>query len=257
MSAAAATQTVAERSAAVAQIEAVPEPYGGKVLTRGHLTVGTVIALSPLMVVITGGVLIWLGTTLMNQSILRALTTGFAGFALIIAAVCVLAWYGDFLPSRYLYRLTRREFAQRPDCLVDPDDPEAIYVEIVPRAHWSKVMMDTASDMGFLKVDPRRREILFEGDKERYRIPAEAVESCDVEAFTAPMDQQGTTVYQMAVLRARTPDGLWEAPLSRRHIAAKKRNNAVREEQADELQRLMCSILPQRTAAPVVVPQLL
>jgi len=44
-------------------------------------------------------------------------------------------------------------------------------------------MPDDPSDRGFLLVDPAGRRILFEGLRERMRIPADALISCDVEGM--------------------------------------------------------------------------
>jgi hypothetical protein len=90
-------------------------------------------------------------------------------------------------------------------------------VDVVPRANWNRMMFENAADIGFLAVDTERREIRFEGDKERYRIPAEAIVSCElaksVLLSTARPDAPG---FWMAVIRAWDQSGIWEAPIAPR-----------------------------------------
>ena len=47
-------------------------------------------------------------------------------------------------------------------------------------------MLETASDVGFLRLDSARGLLLFEGDKERYWVPAGAILSCEVEQVEPP-----------------------------------------------------------------------
>src|SRR5262249_41893411 len=42
-------------------------------------------------------------------------------------------------------------------------------------------ILNRETDYGFLKIDPARRCLTFEGILERYRIPADAITSCEVE----------------------------------------------------------------------------
>src|SRR5947209_1116197 len=81
----------------------------------------------------------------------------------------------------YLFRKARTELLQRPDVIVDPNTPEAIFVEVIPRRNWGQLALQNAEDIGFLHLDAQRRQLLFEGDNKRYRIPVRAVLSCDVE----------------------------------------------------------------------------
>ena len=49
------------------------------------------------------------------------------------------------------------------------------FVDIIPRHNWGKMMMENATDIGFLQMDSRRRQLIFEGDRERYWIPVESI----------------------------------------------------------------------------------
>ncbi len=102
---------------------------------------------------------------------------GVLGIASFAGGALLLAWYADFLPSRYLYRVTKRELELRPERWVEPNNPEAAYIQVIPRENWGRVMLENASDVGLLWIDTARRQLLFEGDRQRYRIPAASIVS--------------------------------------------------------------------------------
>jgi hypothetical protein len=125
-------------------------------------------------------------------------------------------WEPTILANRWLEKRTRTEFQKRPTLLVRPDDPEAVFVEVVPKLNWGRMSLETASDIGFLRLDRTRREILFEGDKECYRIPAMALTSCDVEVFVEGQGTAAASKVFFLVLRSQRAGNLWEAPIRRR-----------------------------------------
>jgi hypothetical protein len=114
--------------------------------------------------------------------------------------------------NRYIRKALHQELGHRTSLLVDPNDPDAIFAECVPKMNWGKIMLDNAADVGLLVVDQQKREIRFEGDKERWRIPAAAITYCQLEVFVR---QQGHTRSKIfyAVIRANHRNGFWEAPL--------------------------------------------
>lgn len=155
------------------------------------------------------------------------------GVALFLGNLVMILTAPDYFATRYITRLVRREFARRPGHLVDPKDPAARLVQIIPRANWGKLKLEDASDIGFLRVDKQRGEVLFEGDKEYYRIPAAAVTSCEVERFVSGEGTHGATTLYRLVLQANVPGGFWEAPIAPRggvgKFRAKKREKWARE----------------------------
>ena len=52
---------------------------------------------------------------------------------------------------------------------------------------------------------PERREVLFEGDNEYYRIPAAAITSCEVERYVQGEGTHGATAFYRLVLEVNTP----------------------------------------------------
>jgi hypothetical protein len=139
----------------------------------------------------------------------------------------------------FFKRLAKREIRSRPNWIVDPDDPEARFVQIVPRCNWGRMMLETATDVGFLKIDKERREILFEGDKERYRIPGSAIIACDVEPIDYGQGTSGGITQYTTVVHAYCKSGMWENPIGQRGdfgiLGAGKRLRLAEEMRAEML----------------------
>jgi hypothetical protein len=78
------------------------------------------------------------------------------------------------------------------------------------------MMLDTATDVGFLLVDAAHREVLFEGDHERIRIPVGAILSCKVEQTIIGDPSLEGMKYYFTVIRARHASGPRELPFAYR-----------------------------------------
>jgi hypothetical protein len=133
--------------------------------------------------------------------------------------------------NRYLLARLTGELSQRPDRIVKESEADAEFVEVVPRAHWGKAMLETATDVGLLRIDARRREILFEGDRERWRIPAGAVLNCAAEPAMPP---GSAVLYYMLVLSVRTAEGPRELSLAVRATSLFPSGNAWRQAWAEQ-----------------------
>ena len=95
-------------------------------------------------------------------------------------------------------------------------------------------MLEPASDIGFFAIDQKRRELLFEGDIKRYRIPFEAVQSCQIEEYSLGYEQWKADVHFVTVLTVETATGPRELPLAGRHIEFQRRRAPQRRAQANE-----------------------
>ena len=175
-------------------------------------------------------------------------------YIFMIALGVPLAVVGGFLGLRkpsclatwYLRNQARRELRSRPNPIVDPEDPEAIFVEVVPRKNWGRMMLETATDVGFILVDPARQELRFEGDCETYRIPGGAILSCEVEEFTQGQGTAGSVSFYPTVIRANHASGTWEAPVLKRGDVGSSGNDQ-RLERAQDLCAKIRSIIPPLT----------
>ena len=140
-----------------------------------------------------------------------------AGFGFLFGAVG-LARYINVIPARYLHARLCREIAARSDAIVRPDDPDAIFVEVVPRRNWVPSNNENADDFGLLRVDRERGLILFEGGAERWALPASAVIGCDVSEYCAHPQTGEPANVPLLVLTAMVDGREWERPLNRRSL---------------------------------------
>ena len=184
------------RFPAMAYMEPLPEKYTGKVLTPKTTMIVTLLtllvgslSLIGILVALFGAFIAfpqgegWNNVSLANKIIGIALLS----FGILLAGVFMVVGLSNpgFIANRYLRKRIRTVCALRPHCMVNPAHPEALFVEIVPRRNWLRQMFEHAADIGFFYVDGLRQEIFFEGDKERYQIPGDAVFSCEVERVAA------------------------------------------------------------------------
>jgi hypothetical protein len=210
----------------------VESDYAGKVLTRRNTYLGLAYVLGGLVVIIGGMALaLWGGMMAfpdktMPQNVspekkaLGIFLLSVGGLFFGSTAILFLA-NPTYFGNRFLLRKTREEFSRRSRPLVDPNDPEALFTEVVPKLNWGRSLLETASDIGFLKVDAGRREILFEGDKQRFRVPADAITHCALEFFVNGQGSHAATKIYYVVLRANRPNEFWEVPLRERRGSGK------------------------------------
>jgi hypothetical protein len=141
-----------------------------------------------------------------------------------------------------MWHQTWRAFELRPNSAVDLNDPDLFFVDIIPRINWGKMMMENASDIGFLELDKKRRELVFEGDRERYWIPVESILEVKHESWAETVQHQLQTspsLNHLVVVRAMTAAGPWETWFYRRQN--KFRMNTATRRLADALE-LECKI---------------
>ena len=207
-----------------ARIWPIPAPYAGQVENpRNRLLARLVVWKSMLLPVpvvallLPGGTwLLW--TFVVGNNLLP--TWVLVAYVLVVGFSCVawLHWWyrpGQMVPLkhgiRFNHRLLRRAIAERPQSLVAADDPQAVFCEMLPRRIWGSGHADFGEyDTGLLRVDAQKRGIIFEGDRERYWIPAAAVLKCEAEVHSST---SATTAGLWAVvLRVRLGKGTWEFP---------------------------------------------
>jgi hypothetical protein len=157
----------------------------------------------------------------------------------------VVCWINiDYPAILYASRWLRGVIAERPDALVDVYNPASHVVSVVPRSQWHQLHSTKPVDVGVLLVDPKQRRLLFEGVKERYVIPADAVVKCVVERIIA---QSASVNFFAVVLTVRCADsaresliggyrdGCWEVPFVCRANEFRRYNTAYRRGLADKL----------------------
>lgn len=231
----------------VAAFERLPDSAGGAGLDR----CGKIEFMLGLSIVIAGLIgigLIVLGAVRIDWNVPFGSPLDLCVFAFGVAitlAACIVGVVNiDFPGMRYANRWIRRVIAERPDALVGADSPDAIFVDVVPRAQWHQIIPDKAADRGLLLLDHQRGRVLFEGAKERYVIPVEAVLSSKVVPM---MPHTGNWNFYAMVLTVRYPaespssltggrrDDEWEIPFLARPTRFRRYSTAARRELADTL----------------------
>lgn len=137
----------------------------------------------------------------------------------LASIVLVRSWYDPHgsmatrLGKRFHKRLLLAAVASRPDSLISADNPSAFVAEMCPRRLWlaGENSPYGASNLGLMLVDHDSRAILFEGDYERYWIPAESILDARVERV--PIGEPTTASYYGVVLQVRLASRAWELPL--------------------------------------------
>jgi hypothetical protein len=217
----------------IAEITAVPTTDARYLLNSFNTGMATGLTLLPILVgafSLLGGV--GVGISIYGKVPVAATILIGLGILCSVLSVVALVAYQQFLAGRYLRWIARWTFSRRSDLLVRPDDPEAVFIDIIPRSHWGEAMVEPATDMGFFTIDHDHRELLFEGDVKRYRIPFEAVGSCQIEEYSLGHEQWKADVHFVTVLTVETATGPREIPLSGRHLEFRSRRAAERRLQA-------------------------
>ncbi len=218
----------------VARITPVLEPYRQRVRSKGYALWVNLIGLTTGIYFFGGGGLAALGVWLATE---KGLPLAWA--AVVVGALGFLwgGYVGLYCPSvpenRWINRRLRREIGQRPDTTVDPRDSQARYVSLIPRESFSKIQWTMASDLLLLKIDPRGRRLVLEGDCDRYLIPAGSISLCQPECFFHPIDKQNRNELWMARLMVRVEEGMRELLLSVDHIGWTPMTNAGRRKTAE------------------------
>jgi hypothetical protein len=235
-----------------ARIERLGEGEAGQILTPGRLRLSVFMALGPLVVLLVVG-LGACGYVVYRAKFLNAAVSAADGLAAIggMGLIMFGFWFtnrfGNLVPMRWLRAVARSTLEMRPNAVLDPRDPEAEFVEVIPRTNWGKSMTRQSIDTGLLKVDELSRTVLFEGDQERWRIPAASLISADVESYRPASyveGQQGGEVYFVTVIRANVGGEIWEAPVSKNHVELRPKTNRLRERNALLLRDRIRAIMP-------------
>jgi len=236
----------------LATVNAVEPADAGRVLTRTNALLQTAIG----VILIFGG----LGLAFVPSIVIAHLPgqqpdwlVGVGVVAMMLMIALNLVWlvgsYPMYFTMRFMLWQTRRAFDARLNPAVDLNDPELVFVDIVPPINRGKHMMENASDIGFLKIDKSRRELIFEGDRERYWIPAESILEVKHEYWADSVKHQLQSAPNLnhdILVRAMTANGPWETWLYRRHHRFRAKTAKRRLADALELQAMIAELVDVR-----------
>lgn len=164
-----------------AQIEVLAPEQSSKILFSQSMVILRVLTkLSPIVFFIGVAILIFGGIPRESGPSLFLPSFFVATFLMVLAALISMR----DLKNHWLRRVARRVVSRRSGSLVAPDSG-AWFVEVVPKANWEvRSLPESATDVGFLAFDFQARILLFEGDRERYRIPADALLDCRQDSYS-------------------------------------------------------------------------
>lgn len=252
-----ATPTLVATPTATARVETLDEQQVGQIQTPSRRKLAMAMEIVPLLVPLSA-LLGLVGLVAYRLLVTRGLVpvvdlaAGGGGLALLVGGLWIAGRYGSLAPALFMRAAARSVIELRPDALLNPRDPDAVFVSVVPRANWGKVMLNQSTDVGFLKVDPSSRCLLFEGDRERWRIPAQSLVSVGVESYVPLGKTEAPTGegeghqerYFLTVIQARVGEALWEAPVSKAPVEWRPRTNKLREDNAVALRDRVRDLLP-------------
>ena len=202
--------------------EAIPAPFCGGVISTANVVKAVFLSAAPVLSLLPVSIPLILGVILVAplldpergddfpgvpSTVRWSLLVG-GGIALGLAGIWACR-HGTSLRDRFFWRRTCDAVGQRPEVWVDSDDPEACFVEIVPRQNWQKVKAETATDFGFLKCDAERAALYFEGDSRRIAIPLDTLTRCAAEPIA---DFLGMVQHWALVVEASDGEKMLEFP---------------------------------------------
>jgi hypothetical protein len=236
----------------LAQVEPVEPGEAGRILKGNNILKQTVIGIGSGL----GGFALALGV----PAIFMSMNPKPPDWVAIVAIVWMFGWmilnllwvmfYGNYLTARFMLRQTQRAFARRAEVAVNMNNPDLWFVDIIPPKNWGKMTLENATDIGFLELDKSRRELIFEGDRERYWIPVESILEVKHEFWSEPVQhhfQSKPTQHHLTVVRAMTPDGPWETWFYRRQVRFRMRTAKRRLADAQELEEKIQALMEPAT----------
>ena len=115
---------------------------------------------------------------------------------------------------------------------------ELVFVDVVRDVDRMRPLSDGVIDTGFLQFDADHRQLLFEGNTERYRIPADAIRFCQVESIGEqfhPLIRWSPRPHDLVVVRVATAAGVWQARFWCRNVWLRPVGRRGRREAAQRL----------------------
>jgi hypothetical protein len=200
------------------------------------------------------GLIVWEGVYLFQNrnvlSIWGIIVAAIAGFFSLVIPITYYEMFGEYIAGGYLVRKGRERAGKRAANLIQSFDDKTIAVETIQRDMFD-AMAVKVSDFGFIQVDRNRRRVLYEGNKERWTIPAESIRRCAVEEVQYGAAGQSATgkLRCYVVLEFLKDDAPFEIGLRVADVDFGKATDARRLQKATDLFEEITAILPQPTPA--------
>ena len=231
-------------SIGMATVTKVEAPHGGRFNTRFHRNIRNAIAYSPILGLV-GGLGAMCGPMALNNIGWNVPDSGWLtlfGFLLLptTAYLCIRI---STVPYNGMRKLAELNFPLRSTAIVNCSKASSRFAIIMPRNEVSSNSFGKW-DFGFVDVDATRNEIRFEGDMERYRIPAESIIDISVEREVFTESQKDTSYEYLVRLVFQTAHGPMERLFSQRHLWRAMSKDDARRQPALALMEYLRTILP-------------
>jgi hypothetical protein len=149
-----------------------------------------------------------------DATVLGGILIGFGVLLFILYCIYETCFIGIF-PARCYLKWLRQRIDRRSEPVVRSDDPDAFFVQVIPREKWTVSMGEHATDVGLLRVDEKRQELRYEGDLERWVVPAECIRSFRLRSFTPPNGIAALNEHTVVMLIVELDDReILETPLA-------------------------------------------
>jgi hypothetical protein len=147
-------------------------------------------------------------------TVLGGTLIGLGVLLFILYCIYETCFIGIF-PARCYLKWLRQRIDRRSEPVVRSDDPDAFFVQVIPREKWTVSMGENAADVGLLRVDEKRQELRYEGDLERWVVPAECIRSFRLRSFTPPNGIAALNEHTVVMLIVELDDReILETPLA-------------------------------------------
>jgi hypothetical protein len=238
-------------------IQRLKPDKSGRVLDRkrvGQHYLYLLRVLLPLAVMAPGALFAW---GIGKWETIGIMTVFGLGVILFIATCIYECFFIGFYPARCSLRWLRERIDRRPNSIVKSDDPNACFVQVIPRENWTDAIDENPSDVGLLVLDRRRGELRYEGDIERWTVPAESIRSFDLHSFKSPGPRGTTNEIAVVVLVIELDhDKTREIPLACQPIHLEFWSPGKSERGAELLRRAIGNLVDSDHWPPVAEKEL-
>ena len=183
-----------------------------RLLTPVQIAIQVLIALGPLLLALIGGIIAsvylyrnWAATTVLNRCLISAAAVGG-----VVIAFQYMMRMGQFLAAAFGIRCARGRLRLRSASPFSGEEQELFTVELFDREKWTSVVANS-DDFGFMQIDRSRRLLTFEGNKNRWTLPASAISAFRLEESIVGSEGNASPEKRYyVVVKARQDEGDWE-----------------------------------------------
>lgn len=153
-----------------------------KLLTPVHITIQVIVALGPLLLSLIGAIIagIYLYQNWDAVTAARKVAVGGGAAAAVIITFMYLMRIGQFIMAAYGIKMARGRMQLRANSPFAGTEDDLVTVELFDRESWTATICKSA-DFGFLRIDRSQRQLIFEGDKNRWNLPFGGIAGCRIE----------------------------------------------------------------------------